>query len=35
LVHVAVGFCHHEIGVPRPNPEVISVPWRKKFKKHW
>ena len=26
LVHVAVGFRHHNIGVPRPNPEVISVP---------
>ena len=26
LVHVAVGFRHYKIGVPRPNPEVISVP---------
>ena len=26
LVHVAVGFCHHKIGVLQPNPEVISVP---------
>jgi len=26
LVHVAVGFCHHKIGVPWPNPEVIRVP---------
>jgi len=23
---VAVGFCHHKIGVPLSNPEVISVP---------
>ena len=32
--NVAVRFCHHEIGVPRQNPEFISVPWRKKFEKH-
>jgi len=32
LVHVAVGFRHHKIGVPQPNPEFISVPWTKVWK---
>jgi len=31
-LNVIVGFRLHKAGVPRPNPEFISVPLRKKVR---